>query len=194
MHRCSWVPEDNVEYQKYHDEEWGVPVFDDKKLFEFLVLEGAQAGLSWEIILKRRSEYKVVFANWDVQKVATFDEKKIQKLLNNSGIIKNRLKIQSAVNNAKRFLLVQAEFGSFTNYIWQFVSGKPVTNSWKSVAEYPTQTKISQILSKDLKKRGFSFVGPTIIYAHMQATGMVNDHTIDCFRYEAVKNLKNKLE
>ena len=186
LNRCSWVSKDNLHYAKYHDEEWGVPVFDDKKLFEFFVLEGAQAGLSWETILKRREGYKKAFANWDVQKVARFNEVDIARLLNNVGIIRNKLKIKSAINNAEKFIEVQKEFGNFSNYIWRFVGSKPIKNNWKTVEEYPTQTELSQKISMDLKKRGFTFVGPTIIYAHMQATGMVNDHTIDCFRYNQV--------
>ncbi len=185
-HRCSWVPKGNVYYAKYHDEEWGVPVFDDVKLFEFLVLEGAQAGLSWETILKRREGYRKAFANWDVKKVAQFSEKDIEKLLQNPEIIRNKLKVKSAIINAQKFLAVQKEFGSFSKYMWQFVNGKQIINSRKTVAEYPAQTELSQKISADLKKRGFTFVGPTIIYAHMQATGMVNDHTVDCFRYNQV--------
>lgn len=192
MKRCTWVPKNNNLYKQYHDQEWGVPVFDDIKLFEFLVLEGAQAGLSWETVLKRRESYKKAFANWDVKKIAKFDleltgkTKKVLELLQNPGIIRNKLKVKSAINNAQRFIEVQKDFGSFSKYIWGFVNGKPITNKWKSMSEVPSQTKLSQKISKDLKKRGFTFVGPTIIYAHMQATGMVNDHTIDCFRYNEV--------
>lgn len=193
MHRCLWVPLSNEEYQKYHDEEWGVPVFDDAKLFEFLVLEGAQAGLSWETILKRRQGYKKAFSNWNVKKVSKYTKEDIGKLLENPGIVRNKLKIKSAVQNAKAFINVQKEFGSFSEYIWQFVNHKPIKNRWKNIKEIPAQTELSQKISKDLKKRGFTFVGPTIIYAHMQATGMVNDHTIDCFRYNEVHKLaKNK--
>lgn len=195
MHRCNWVPKDNLEYITYHDEEWGVPVFDDGKLFEFLVLEGAQAGLSWDTILKRRAGYKKAFANWDIQKVAQFDEQKVAELLQDPGIIRNKLKVRSAIQNARQFLQIQKEFGSFSKYIWNFVNGEPIINTWETVSEYPAQTELSQKISKDLKKRGFTFVGPTIIYAHMQATGMVNDHTIDCFRYSEVcaliRNSKN---
>lgn len=189
MQRCAWVPNNNELYQTYHDEEWGVPVFDDQKLFEFLILEGAQAGLSWETILKRREGYRKAFANFDPQKVALFSEKKIEEILQDPGIIRNRLKVRSAVQNARAFLKVQEEFGSFSAYIWQFVSGKPIQNAWNSLSEIPAETELSQTISKDLKKRGFSFVGPTIVYAHMQATGMVNDHTRDCFRYTAVKQM-----
>lgn len=190
MHRCTWVPKNNEVYEKYHDMEWGVPVFNDVTLFEFLILEGAQAGLSWDTILKRREGYKKAFADWDVQKVAKFDEKEVEKLLQNSAIIRNRLKVKSAITNARAFIKVQEEFGSFSKYIWQFVNNKPIQNNWESVSEYPAQTELSQKISNDLKKRGFTFVGPTIIYAHMQATGMVNDHTIDCFRYTKLRGLK----
>lgn len=188
MHRCTWVPTNNSEYQKYHDEEWGVPVFDDIKLFEFLVLEGAQAGLSWNTILKRRNGYKNAFANWDVQKVANFDEADMTRLLADPGIIRNKLKVRSTINNAQKFLEVQKEFQSFAKYMWQFVNGKPIKNSWKAVSEYPALTELSKTISKDLQRRGFTFVGPTIIYAHMQATGMVNDHTVNCFRYNQVES------
>lgn len=184
MHRCSWVPQNNQLYIEYHDTEWGVPVFDDVKLFEFLILEGAQAGLSWETILKRRASYKKAFANWDVHKVAAFDQKDVERLLQDVGIIRNKLKVAAATKNARSFIEVQKEFGSFSKYIWQFVGGKPLINSWKTVVEYPVQTELSIAISKDLQKRGFTFVGPTIMYAHMQATGMVNDHTIDCFRHK----------
>lgn len=184
MHRCSWVPQNNQKYIEYHDTEWGVPVFDDVKLFEFLILEGAQAGLSWETILKRRASYKKAFANWDVHKVAAFDQKDVERLLQDVGIIRNKLKVAAAIKNARSFIEVQKEFGSFSKYIWQFVGGKPLISNWKTVAEYPVQTELSVAISKDLQKRGFTFVGPTIMYAHMQATGMVNDHTIDCFRHK----------
>lgn len=185
--RCDWAEGQFEEYVKYHDEEWGVPVHDDQTHFEFLILEGAQAGLSWATILKRRSGYKKAFANFDVQKVAQFDEAKIQELLQDEGIIRNQLKVRSVVNNAQRFIEVQKEFGSFDKYIWSFVGGKPIANHWKSMREVPAITKESDALSKDLKKRGFKFVGSTIIYAHMQACGLVNDHTADCFRYKEVK-------
>lgn len=183
-HRCSWVNPNNQLYVTYHDTEWGVPVWDDKKQFEFLILEGAQAGLSWETILKRREGYRKAFANFDVQKVAQFDEEKIQELLQNPGIIRNKLKVNAAVKNAQKFIEIQKEFGTFCKYIWQFVGGKPIINHFSSVDQLPAETEESQALSKDLKKRGFTFVGPTIMYAHMQATGMVMDHTVDCFRYE----------
>lgn len=186
--RCQWAGNDPL-YIHYHDTEWGVPVYDDRVLFEFLVLEGAQAGLSWITILKRREAYRKAFAHFDAQKVARFDRSKVDALLQNSGIIRNRLKIESAINNAKAFLKVQQEFGSFADYQWRFVEGKPVQNRFKSMADLPAKTSLSEVFSKDLKKRGFSFVGPTIVYAHMQAVGMVNDHVVDCFRYKPVRKL-----
>ena len=182
--RCFWVVKGNTLYEKYHDKEWGVPVHDDRKHFEFLILEGAQAGLSWLTILKRREGYRDAFCQFDPKKVAQFDDKKKEELLAFDGIIRNRLKIASAINNAKLFLEIQKEFGSFDAYIWQFVGGKPIQNHWKSIKKIPAETKESKALSKDLKKRGFSFVGPTVMYAHMQATGLVNDHTTDCFCYK----------
>ncbi|HXF28663.1 MAG TPA: DNA-3-methyladenine glycosylase I [Chlamydiales bacterium] len=182
--RCGWVDPDNQLYVDYHDHEWGVPVHDDRKHFEFLILEGAQAGLSWITILKRREGYRKAFCNFDPKKVARFDEAKMAELLLDNGIIRNRLKIASAVNNAKRFLEVQKEFGSFDAYIWQFVGGKPMCNQWKTIKEIPSASCEAITLSGDLKKRGFTFVGPVVIYAHMQATGLVNDHTIDCFCYQ----------
>lgn len=184
--RCQWCENSFEDYVKYHDEEWGAPVHDDQKHYEFLVLEGAQAGLSWSTIIKKREGYRKAFANFDYKKVALFDETKIEKLLQNPGIIRNRLKVKSAVTNALRFLEVQKEFGSFDAYIWQFVGGKPIVNKWKKMGEVPASTKESDALSQDLKKRGFKFVGTTIIYAHMQACGLVNDHTTDCFRYKEV--------
>lgn len=182
--RCGWVQEGNALYEEYHDTEWGVPVHDDRKHFEFLILEGAQAGLSWLTILKRRDGYRRAFANFDPSKVAKFDEKKIESLIKCEEIIRNRLKITSAVNNARLFLEIQKEFGSFDRYIWQFVGGKPIRNKWSSIQEIPAESPESKALSKDLKKRGFKFVGSTIMYAHMQATGLVNDHTVDCFRHK----------
>ncbi len=181
-HRCEWCGSDPV-YVAYHDDEWGVPVHDDRLLFEFLILEGAQAGLSWITILKKREGYRKVFAGFDVEKVARFTEAKLEKLLLNPAIVRNRLKVKSSVTNAQAFLKVQEEFGSFDNYIWRFVEGKPVLNRFKSMKDIPAKTDISDAMSKDLKQRGFKFVGSTICYAHMQATGMVNDHTMDCFRY-----------
>jgi len=181
--RCGWAEGQFDEYVKYHDEEWGVPVHDDQTHLEFLILEGAQAGLSWATIIKRREGYRKAFANFDVNKVAQFDESKIQELLQDEGIIRNKLKVRSAVNNAQRFIEVQNEFGSFDQYIWSFVEGQPIVNHWKSMNEVPATSTASDALSKDLKKRGFKFVGSTIIYAHMQACGLVNDHTTDCYRY-----------
>lgn len=186
--RCTWCGSD-PEYQIYHDKEWGVPIYNDRTLFEFLTLEGAQAGLSWLTILKRRSGYYKAFAGFDVQKVARFSEKKIQKLLLNPGIIRNKLKVHATVKNAKHFIEIQKEFGSFSEYQWQFVKGKPIQNKWTSFKEVPVTTNESDVFSKDLKKRGFSFVGSTIMYAYMQAVGMVNDHTVDCFRYREIKGL-----
>jgi len=181
-HRCAWVPDDPL-YIAYHDLEWGVPVYDDRRIFEFLTLESAQAGLSWITVLRKRENYRAAFDNFDPEKVARYDQARLQSLLANPGIIRNRLKITAAINNAQSFLKVQEEFGSFDSYIWRFVSGKPKINSWKKVAEIPARTAESDALSKDLKERGFKFVGSTVVYAHMQATGMVNDHTVDCFRY-----------
>ena len=187
--RCAWVPLDNPLYVKYHDEEWGVPIHDDQLLFEFLILEGAQAGLSWLTILKKRDNYRLAFNDFDPQKVALYDEKKIEELMQNSGIIRNRRKIESAIANARAFLEIQSKYGSFDSFIWNFVDGKPIVNCWKSTKEIPPKTSLSDTLSKELIKKGFKFVGSTIIYSHMQATGMVNDHTTDCFRYnELIKN------
>ena len=186
--RCEWGTVSQL-YIDYHDNEWGVPVHDDRMLFEFLVLEGAQAGLSWETVLKKRENYRKAFSDFDPVKVSRYGDKKIEALMGNKGIIRNRLKIASAVNNAKRFLEVQKEFGTFDAYIWQFVNGKPITNRFKSMQEIPATTKESDAMSKDLKKRGFKFVGPTICYAHMQATGMVNDHVVGCFRYKEIKKI-----
>jgi DNA-3-methyladenine glycosylase I len=183
--RCAWAGSDPL-YVAYHDEEWGVPEHDDRKLFEMLILEGAQAGLSWSTILNKRAAYLEAFDGFDPQKVAQYDEDKIQELLANPGIVRNKLKVRSAVQNANAFLEVQAEFGSFDAYIWQFVGGKPKVNAWKSLSEIPAETEESRAMSKDLKKRGFNFVGPTICYAFMQAVGMVNDHVMDCFRYRTL--------
>ncbi|MEY3826236.1 MAG: hypothetical protein RLZZ148_1050 [Cyanobacteriota bacterium] len=182
MNRCQWVKNDPLEIT-YHDTEWGVPVHDDKKLFEFLILEGAQAGLSWTTILKKRDSYRQAFDGFEPAKVAFYDEQKQQELLQNSGIIRNRLKIESAIVNAQRFIEVQQNSGTFDTYIWQFVKGETIQNHWTSLAEIPTKTQASDAMSKDLKKRGFKFVGSTICYAFMQAVGMVNDHTVDCFRH-----------
>ena len=172
---------------RYHDEEWGVPVHDDRTLFEFLILEGAQAGLSWNTILNKRENYRKAFDKFDPASVARYDRRKIQQLLQNPGIVRNRLKIASTVENAKAFLRVQEEFGSFDRYIWQFVGGKPRINKWKSLRQIPARTKESDAMSKDLKRRGFNFVGSTICYAFMQAVGMVNDHNVDCFRYRDLR-------
>jgi DNA-3-methyladenine glycosylase I len=182
--RCAWAR--SPIYEVYHDTEWGVPLHDDRLLFEFLVLEGAQAGLSWETILKKRENYRRAFDTFIVEKVARYSDKKIEKLLQDPGIVRNRLKVASAVTNAKAFLKIQNEFGTFDAYIWRFVDGKPIQNAWKSLKQIPPSTKISDVLSKDLKSRGFTFVGSTIIYAHMQATGMVNDHLISCHRHAEV--------
>lgn len=180
--RCAWVGTEPLSIE-YHDREWGVPVHDDRKMFEFLILEGMQAGLSWMTILRKRDNFREAFDDFNPVKIAQYDQEKFEELMNNSGIIRNRRKIEAAAQNARAFLEVQAEFGSFDAYIWQFVGDQPIVNSWKSIDEIPAQTEESVILSNDLKKRGFKFVGPTIVYAHMQATGMVNDHTTDCFRY-----------
>ena len=188
MNRCQWAGTDPL-YHRYHDKEWGVPVHNDRKLFEFIILEGAQAGLSWITVLKKRAAYKEAFDNFDFNKVAKYKETKVKQLLNNAGIIRNQLKIRSAIKNAQAFIKIREEFGTFNKYIWQFVGNKPIQNKWRSMKELPATSAVSDELSKDLKKRGFSFVGSTIIYAHMQATGLVNDHTIDCFRYKEVKAL-----
>ena len=183
--RCPWCLSFE-QYIKYHDEEWGVPVHDDNLHFEFLILEGAQAGLSWAMILKKRENYRKAFNGFDPVKVARFSEAKIETLLQDPGIVRNRLKINGAVNNAKRFLEIQEEFGSFDKYIWSFVNGKPIVNKWKSIKEIKPTTKESDLLSKDLIKRGFKFVGSTVIYSHMQACGLVNDHLVECWRYRTV--------
>lgn len=187
--RCAWCLGFD-QYVEYHDTEWGVPVHDDKKHFEFLILEGAQAGLSWSMILKKREGYRKAFADFDVQAVAKFTEKRLEKILLDPGIVRNRLKVYAAVNNAKRFIEVQKEFGSFDKYIWSFVGGKPIVNKWRSLKEIAPTTKESDALSKDLIKRGFKFVGSTVIYAHMQACGLVNDHLVDCWRYKHTIKLK----
>ena len=188
--RCDWCLSGNELYVEYHDTEWGVPVHDDQKQFEFLTLEGAQAGLSWSTILNKREGYRKAFANFEPDKVAGFTDKKIEKLLENPGIVRNRLKVKSAVSNARLFLEVQAEFGSFDKYIWQFVDGAPKQNKWKTRKQVPATSKVSDALSKDLKKRGFKFVGSTIVYAHMQAIGMVNDHLVSCYRHRQCAKLR----
>ena len=182
MDRCTWAESDD--FFKYHDEEWGVPVYDDRKHFEFLILEINQAGLSWKTVLNKRERYRTVFDNFEPAKVAGYGDKKITELLNDAGIIRNRKKIEASVHNAKRFLEIQKEFGSFVNYIWDFVGGKPLVNSWQSDSQIPPRTELSDSISDDLKKRGFKFVGSTIIYAHLQAVGIVNDHITSCFRYK----------
>lgn len=184
VHRCEWATNDLS--IRYHDEEWGVPVHDDRVLFEFLILGGAQAGLSWDTILKRREGYRAAFDNFDPSAVAGYSRQKVERLLADPGIIRNRLKVASAIQNAKAFLAVQDEFGSFDAYIWQHVGGRPRKNAWRSLDELPAHTPESDVMSKDLKRRGFTFVGSTICYAFMQATGMVNDHTVDCFRYAQI--------
>ena len=188
MDRCPWAKTDL--YVHYHDTEWGVPVHDDRLLFEFLVLEGAQAGLSWSTILNKRQNYRGAFDNFDAQKVAKYDSRKIKKLLANAGIVRNRLKIEAAIQNAKAFLAVQKEFGSFDAYIWRFVGGLPIINARRRLNEIPARTPESDAMSKDLLRRGFKFVGPTICYAFMQAVGMVNDHTVDCFRHSELSKRK----
>jgi DNA-3-methyladenine glycosylase I len=181
--RCPWGDSDDRQYRDYHDREWGVPVHDDRRLFELLVLEGAQAGLSWSTILHRRESYRRAFAGFDPKKVAAFDSRKVEKLLQDPGIIRNRLKVESAISNAKAFLEVQREFGSFDSYVWSFVGGKPIVNRRRSGSDIPAVTPEAEGMSSDLVKRGFRFVGPTICYAYMQSMGMVNDHVVYCFRH-----------
>ena len=183
--RCKWCVGIPI-YEEYHDQEWGVPVYDDQKLFEFLILETFQAGLSWITILKKRKNFSIAFDSYDYQKVALYSEEKVQELLQDAGIIRNQLKIRAAISNALAFMEVQKQFGSFSNYIWKFVDEKPVINNLKSISEIPSSTPLSDLISKDLKKRGFKFVGSTVVYAHMQATGMVNDHVQDCWKKNPV--------
>lgn len=183
INRCDWAGDDPL-YQKYHDNEWGTPVYDDATLFEFLILETFQAGLSWITILRKRQNFRKAFDQFDYQKIAKYDTKKENKLLQDAGIIRNKLKIKAAISNAQAFLKIQEEFGSFSKYIWAFVDGKPIQNKFKTMSELPANTPLSDTISKDLKKRGFKFVGSTVIYAHMQACGMVNDHLTTCFRYK----------
>ena len=185
--RCKWAAGGNKLYLDYHDHEWGVPQHDDRVLFEFLILEGAQAGLSWSTILNKREGYRKTFSGFDPAKVARYDKATIDKLLQDPAIVRNRLKVESAVINARAFLEVREEFGSFDAYIWRFTGGKPIQNSWKTMKQVPASTKISDAMSKELKIRGFKFVGSTIMYAHMQATGMVNDHTVNCFRWKQLQ-------
>jgi DNA-3-methyladenine glycosylase I len=179
--RCNWCEKTDL-YKKYHDEEWGIPVFDDAVLFEFLVLETFQAGLSWITILNKRENFRTAFDDFNYQKIANYSDKKIAELLENEGIIRNKLKVYAAVTNAQNFMKIQEEFGSFSNYIWGFINHKPIVNQWKTLSEIPAKTEISDKISVDLKKRGFKFVGSTVVYAHMQATGMINDHIIDCWK------------
>jgi len=186
--RCAWVGDDPL-YRAYHDDEWGVPVHDDNLLFEFLTLEGAQAGLSWLTILRKRSGYRDAFAGFDPEVVARFDEAKVAALLADPGIVRNRLKVESTIINARAFLAVQQEFGSFSAYQWHFVDGRQIRNAWKTIGEVPASTPVSDAMSRDLKQRGFRFVGSTICYAHMQAVGMVNDHTVDCFRWREIAEM-----
>lgn len=187
--RCAWCGND-TDYQNYHDKEWGVPVRDDRLLFEFLILEGAQAGLSWLTILKKRENYRQAFDNFRIEKIASYTDADIERLLQNPGIVRNRLKIQSAIKNARAAQALVAEHGSLDAFLWRYVDGKPVQNTWKTLQEVPASTAISEAMSKDLKKRGFNFVGSTICYAFMQAIGMVNDHTTDCFRYNEIRELQ----
>jgi DNA-3-methyladenine glycosylase I len=186
LNRCAWTGDDPL-MQKYHDEEWGLPKHDDRRLFEDLVLDGAQAGLSWQTILRKRENYRRAFDNFEPAIVAAYDEARVAELLEDAGIVRNRQKIRSAISNAQAFLRVQQEFGSFDAYIWGFVDGQPVVNQWREMRELPAQSELAIAISKDLRERGFNFVGPTIIYAFMQAVGMVNDHTVDCFRYLEVQ-------
>lgn len=183
--RCSWAGSHDI-YHAYHDKEWGVPVYDDRKLFEFLILEGAQAGLSWLTVLKKRENYRKAYDQFDPKRVAKYGAKKVKELLNNEGIIRNRLKVAASITNAQNFLKVQKEFGSFAKYMWAFVGHKPIKNKFKTMKDLPATTELSDAMSKDLKARGFKFVGSTIVYAHMQTVGMVNDHVVSCFRYKEV--------
>ncbi|MBN1771398.1 MAG: DNA-3-methyladenine glycosylase I [Deltaproteobacteria bacterium] len=188
--RCPWCGTEPF-YVRYHDEEWGVPLHDDRTLFEFLVLEGAQAGLSWATILRKRPAYRRAFDRFDPRKVARYGARDVRRLLGDAGIVRNRLKLESAITNARAFLRVQEEFGSFDAYIWRFVDGRPIRNRWRTPAELPARTPLSDAVSKDLRQRGFRFVGSTIVYAHLQATGMVNDHLVGCFRYREVQGVED---
>ncbi|MEE9135856.1 MAG: DNA-3-methyladenine glycosylase I [Gammaproteobacteria bacterium] len=192
LKRCPWCENVSDDYRRYHDEEWGTPVHDDRTQFEFLMLEGAQAGLSWSTVLHKRDAYREAFAGFDVEQVSRFSARKIESLLKNPGIIRNRLKVQAAVTNARAFLEVQEEFGSFDTYIWQFVDGSPIQNKWRKQADVPATSFVSDQLSKDMKRRGFKFAGTTIMYAHLQATGLINDHLVGCYRYlECVRMSKS---
>lgn len=188
MHRCEWAGSDPL-YIDYHDKEWGLPVYDDNRLFEFLILETFQAGLSWITILRKRENFREAFDDFDYKKIAAYDQKKVDELLSNKGIVRNKLKINATISNAQAFMRIQNEFGSFSKYIWGFVNGKPIQNIFESMSDIPANTPLSDKISKDLKKRGFKFVGTTVVYAHMQATGMVNDHVKGCFRYSEVQNI-----
>ncbi len=190
MKRCPWC-ENNDLYLKYHDEEWGVPVHDDNRHFEFLILEGVQAGLSWLTILKKRENYRKAYDNFDPFKIAKYDENKIFQLMNNKGLIRNIRKVEASINNAKKFIDIQKEFGSFDTYIWNFVNNKPIVNYWKNESEIPSKTELSDKVSEKLRDRGFKFVGSTIIYSHLQATGIINDHLIDCFRFNQINEKSN---
>lgn len=185
QNRCEWAQKNEL-MAKYHDEEWGIPLHDEQKLFEFLILEGMQAGLSWLTILKKRENFRLAYDNFEVRKVACYDQQKVEELMSDSGIIRNRQKIEASINNAKRFLEIAEEFGSFNQYIWNFVHHQPIVNQWKKLSELPAKTELSDFISADLKRRGFKFVGSTIIYAHLQATGMVNDHLTTCFCHSKV--------
>jgi DNA-3-methyladenine glycosylase I len=189
--RCTWCGSD-PQYVAYHDEDWGVPVYDDRLLFEMLVLEGAQAGLSWLTILKKRANYKQAFHDFDAARIARYDQQEIDRLMQDAGIVRNRLKIESAVKNARGVLQIREDFPSFADYLWRYVDSKQIVNKWEKLSDIPAHTEISDQLSKDLKKRGFNFVGPTICYAYMQSIGMVNDHTIDCFRYQEINQLASQ--
>ena len=191
MKRCDWVGAEPI-YHAYHDSEWGVPLHDDRRLFEFLVLEAAQAGLSWITILRKRENYRKAFSDFDPEVVARFNRRSVERLLQDAGIVRNRQKIEAAIANARAFLAVQQEFGSFDRYVWRFVDGAPIQGRWKTTRDVPAKTAESEAMSKDLVARGFKFVGPTICYAHMQATGMVNDHQLDCFRCAPVRNMAPK--
>ena len=193
MRRCPWCERSDLE-RAYHDEEWGVPVFSDEKQFEFLVLESAQAGLSWLTVLRKRENYRRLYDGFDPEKVARYGEEKIRELMSDSGIIRNRKKIEASINNAARFLEIQKEFGSFSDYLWGFTGGVPVTNVWEELSEIPASTELSVAASRDLKKRGFRFMGPVIVYSHLQATGVVNDHLVSCFRYGEILELSKGIE
>jgi DNA-3-methyladenine glycosylase I len=190
--RCPWVTVNDLLYQTYHDKEWGVPLYDDKKLYEFLVLEAFQAGLSWRTVLYKRNNFKKAFANFNVNKVAKFGDSHIALLMRNEGIIRNKAKIKAAIINAQKFIEVKKEFGSFTTYMWRFVQNTPMCGRIKKASDYQLYSKEALIFTEDLKKRGFKFLGPTVVYAHMQAVGMVNDHMVDCFRFDEIKKLTNK--